>query len=284
MKFLALALALASLPAFAAQNSSINDLQYVPKAGTLYGDTTLGVLRYSSRDFNGTDEIKTSLTGQILTQRLGYGATEQLFVFGELAYVNTKSKSTGEDETESTGLADVRLNARMRLLDGTERFDLLARVSLSPGDAIEKSNGDSNAYSGGHGLTIGASYGVKTGQSQWAFSGSLTHNLKATTDDKSAGEKIKTDAHNELDLEAAYLGSVSENVFLKSSVAVNFVEEYEDSDDLVSTGTTQYKLGQELQWRMSENLLVRGGYEAILGGSGYNYVFMLYSAGVNYQF
>lgn len=172
----------------------------------------------------------------------------------------------------------------MRLLDGAERFDLLARVSLSPGDAVIDKNGDSNGYSGGHALTIGASYGVKTGQGQWALTGNLTHNLKATIDDKQGGEKLKDDAHNELDLEAAYLGNVSENLFLKSSVAVNFREEYEDNTDSVTTGATQFNLGQELQWRMNENLLVRGGYTALIPGNGYSYVFMLYSAGVSYQF
>lgn len=285
MKLLALATALAlSTSVFAASNSSINDLQYLPDAGTVFGSTNLGYITSSSRQFNGTSTDHYTYDGLLLQQSVGYGVSSNLFLSADLTYGKSKSETNGSEEGKSSGLGDVGFTGRFRAIDSDKRLDFLGKLSISPGDAEFDSDGDTNNYSGGHSVALGADYGTKKGAYQWSLSALLTRNLESKTNDKENDTKYKDDAHNALSFGANLLTQFSETCFIKNFVAVEFTEEYDDDDNNTTTGSSNYNVGTEFQHLLSKDLLLKAGVNAYMGGSGYSYTVMFYTVGANYQF
>lgn len=285
MKFLALATTLAlSTSVFAASNSSINDLQYLPDAGTVFGTTTFNYLKFSSRDFNGTATDHSTSSGSLVTQNIGYSVMNNFSVSADLVYSNSKSEVNGANESKTTGFGDVAINGKYRVIDAEKRLDIVAKLSVSPGDAEVDSDGDSNGYSGGHALGLGADYGTKKGPYQWSVTAFLNHSFEATTDDKEVDKKFKNDAHNALSLGANLLTQLSESCYIKNFAGIEFTEEYDDNNNGTTTGSTNYTLGSEFQHLVSKDLVVKAGVNTYIGGSGYNFVVLLYSLGASYQF
>jgi hypothetical protein len=285
MKFFAFATVLAlSTTAFAASNSSVNDLQYLPNAKVIFGATALNAIKFSSRDFNGTSTDHTTSNGTLVSQNIGFSLMDNFSLSADLTYQNTKSEINGSNQSKSTGLGDVVLNGRFRVLDSENRLDILGRLAVSPGKHEYDSSGDSNAYSGGHELSVGADYGVKKGTYQWSLSALLNHYFETTTKDKQNDTTYKDDAHNGLSLGANLLTQISESTFIKNFAAVEFTQEYDDDDNTTSAGSTNYNLGAEFQHLLNKDLYLKAGFNSYIGGSGYNYIVMLYNVGANYQF
>ena len=285
MKLLALGTALAlSTSAFAASNSSINDLQYVPNAGTIFGSTNFGYIKTSSRQYNGTSYDHSTYDGLMVLQSVGYGVLDNLFLSADLTYGKSKSEENGSETNKSSGLGDIGFTGRFRAIDSEKRLDFLGKLTLSPGDSEIDSDGDSNSYSGGHSAALGAEYGTKKGAYQWSLSAMLTHYLESKTDDKENNNKYKDDAHNGLNLGANLLTQFSETCFVKTFVGVEFTEEYDDDDNGSTDGSSNYNVGTEFQHLLSKDLALKAGVAAYMGGSGYSYTVMFYTVGANYQF
>lgn len=285
MKKLALATALTMVSvAQAASNSALYDLQYLPEAGTVFGSTTYSYYKYSNSYFDGTNDVTNRLRGHSISQTVGYSALNNLFLSATATYAKTKDSTTGESETEDTGFNDFVFNGRYRLIDGTQRFDLLGGFSFSPENAIVESDGDANNYSGGHSLVVGFDYGVKSESHQWSLGASFIRNFEATFEDKEYDEKIKDDAHNGLNLSASMLTNFSEKFSFKNSIMVMFTESYEDDDNGETLSSTNYLVDVKAQYLISKDLMLVAGPRAVMGGSGYNYVYMIYDLGLNYQF
>ena len=287
-KFIASALLISSTALVAAENSQINDLQYLPDAGTTFGATNLNYYKASDRDFNeSTFEVeKYESEGFNFIQTIGHSVLNNLLVSADIAYSNSQSRSTGSSSSESKGLSDIRFNGRYRLSGPENRLDILGAVTVSPGDSEVDSDGDSNSYSGGHSLAVGAEYGVKRNAFQWSFNGVLTHNLKTTEKDKSgvSTTTYKDDAHNELTLTAQLLTQITDAAYIRNFAAVNFTEEYDDNQDNTMNGQTYYQVGGEFQYLFSKDLFAKAGATAVMSGNGYNSVVMLYNTGIQYQF
>lgn len=285
-KFIALsALAVSSLT-FAANNSAINDLQYLPDAGTAFGTTDFNSIKYSNRFFDGTIIAKNEVKGFQVAQTFGYALMNNFSLAVGLSYQDTETKTTGERTTNTTGLGDIEILGRYRLIDTGNRLDLLGKISVSPGDAEVDKDGDENGYTGGHAVALGAEYGAKKASHQWSVSGLYTRNLKATTEDKSGGAKtkFKDDAHGQLTFQANLLTQLSESSYIKTFAAVDFTEEYDDNQDNTVTGSTMYTLSGEYQYVMTKDVYLHAGAASIIGGNGYNTVVMVYNLGANYQF
>jgi hypothetical protein len=285
MKLLALATALAlSTSVFAASNSSIVDLQYVPNAGTVFGSTNLGYINTSSRQFNGTSTDHYTYDGLLLQQSVGYGVLNNLFLSADLTYGKSKSESNGSEDSKSSGLGDVDLNGRFRVIDSENRLDILGELTISPGDYEVETDGDSNNYSGGHAIALGADYGVKKGAYQWSVNALLTHYFESKTNDKASDSKYTDDAHNGLNLGANLLTQLSESCFIKNSLGAQFREEHDDDDNNTTTGQSSYIVGSEFIHLLNKDISLKAGVNAFLGGSGYSYTVMFYSVGASYQF
>lgn len=285
MKLLGLATALAlSTSVFAASNSSINDLQFLPDAGTVFGTTAFNYLKFSSRDFNGTSTDHSTSSGSVVTQNIGYSVMNNFSVSADLNYSNTKSEVNGAESSKTTGFGDIAINGKYRVIDAEKRLDLVGKLTISPGDAEIDSDGDSNGYSGGHALGVGAEYGTKKGPYQWSVTAFFNHSFEAKTDDKENDTKYTDDAHNALSLGANLLTQLSESCYIKNFAGVEFTEEYDDDDNGTTMGSTNYTLGSEFQHLVSKDLVVKAGVNTYIGGSGYNFVVLLYSLGASYQF
>jgi hypothetical protein len=283
MKVLVAALAVSiSGLSYAAQNSELYDLQYLPNAGTVYGISGLSYGRYSDTDFTGGNEIKTQVRGPVLSQSVGFAVLDNFTLSGTLSYSDIENKTTGEDTTTTKGLGDLQLDGRYRLTDSTNRLDLLSRVTLSPGDSEFKSNGDSNNYTGGHSVGFGAEYGAKLASHQWSVSALYNYNLKSTTDDN--GTKFKDDAHSSLEFAANLLTKLSEKSSIRSSVGVDLTEEYDDDNNGTTFGSTIYTVGAQYQYLVSKDVLAIAGANALMGGNSFNYTIMFYNVSLAYQF
>lgn len=283
-KLIAIAVLATTTASFAASNSSINDLQYLPNAGTLFGETNVNYLSFSDTIFDGTGEARASTEGYVLAQNIGYALRDNFSLSANLSYSNSKSRFTGDSSTTSSGLGDIGVNGRYRLVDADNRLDILGTVSISPGDEEVKSDGDSNAFSGGHSLSVGAEYGAKKEHHQWAVRALLTHNLKSTEDNKDDDVKYKTDAHNSIGFAAQLLTKITDANYIRNFAGVDFTEEYEDNQDNSTSGSTVYTLGSEVQHVLSNDVFLKLGATALMPANGTSTVVMLYNFGARYQF
>jgi hypothetical protein len=285
MKKLALATALTMVSvAQAASNSALYDLQYLPEAGTVFGSTSYSYYKYSNSYYDGTNDVTSRNNGHSLSQIIGYVPVQNLFLQAAASYADIKSKTTGESETKSTGFNDFTLTGRYRVLGGAQRFDLVGSFLFSPDDAVIESDEDMNNYSGGHTLNLGVEYGVKNEANQWSLGANFVRNFEATLDDKDTNDKTTDDAHNGLNFSAAMLTNFTEKFSIKNSLMVMFTEEYEDDDNGEVSASTNYLVEVKAQYLLSKDLMVVAGPRAVLGGSGYNFTYMIYDLGLNYQF
>lgn len=282
MKFLVgLSVLAISAASFGAANSSINDLQYLPNAGTAYGITNAGYVKSSFAD--GVSTSRT--TGYQIDQTVGYAVLNNLSVQANVNYASSEEKERGVATTESKGISDPTIGARYRLIDADNRLDILAAATISLGDAEVKSNGDSDNRLGGHSFDVGAQYGAKKENYQWAVSAIFTRNLKATIDDKSAGAKIKDDAHNGLNFAAELLTKLGEKCFIKTLGGVGFTESYDNNANSTVSPSTVYRLGAEFQHLLSNNVFVKAGFEnRTFVSNSINVNVPVYYVGANYQF
>lgn len=285
-KILALSVLALSTTSFAASNSAVNDLQYLPDAGTLFGDTSYNYIKFTDSEFDGTNDISQRITGMILRQQIGYSLMNNLSLTLDLGYTDYENKTTGESTSNTRGLNDIGILGKYRLIDSENRLDLLANLTVSPGDAEFKSNGDDNAYTGGHTAAIGAEYGAKKTGHQWSVRALYTYLFETTTKDKTASptDTFKDDAHSQLFFGANLLTQLTEASYIKTFASVQFEQEFEDDDNNETMGSTGYILGGEYQHLMSKDLYLRGGFQSMIGGNGYNSIVMLYTLGAGYQF
>ena len=281
--FLALAVLATSVSAVAASRE-IQDLMYLPNAGTVYGFS----------DFNyvdikiGGDDFTNDSDGFALTQTVGYAPTDRLSVQGTLGYTksDSESKSGGTSEdSEAKGIRDPNVQVKFRAMDEDFRLDLIGGAIISLGDSEIDDDGDSNYYQGGHSLFAGAQIGKKTDYSQWAILAQLQHNMKSTTDEDSAG-KVKDDAHNQLTLEASLLTKIAESNYIRTSATALMIEEFEDDNDATYTASTSQTFGAEYRYLFSKDVMLKVG-----ASHGFVSTFKrgrfqntTYLAGLNYQF
>lgn len=270
MKSLALASVLAiSASAFAADNSSLNDLQYVPNAGTLFGSSQLSHQKYTVGEDNA------------FFQKIGYGITNNFFAEVGLEYSFT-GNGDGYD-----ALGDIVFNGRYRLMESSgNRFDLIGGVSISPEDAESKGDKGNN-FSGGHAVRVGAEYGNKTNERQWSFGAYYTHLLESTTE-YGGSDEDKDDAHGMLSFGGNLLTRLGEHCFFKTFAAVNFIQKYDVENDAFGdyevSGTTVWNYGGEYQHFLNSDLYLNIGAQALRAGESESVTVMKYTAGANYQF
>jgi hypothetical protein len=289
MKFLALATFLAvSTTALAATESSIYDVMYLPKVGTTYGISEIGLVNGSATG----DNFDLDISGYVFNQTIGHALTERLSLQVATNYTNLKndisySLATGEDdETETqSGLGDLALDARYRLMDEKYLLDIVGGADLSFSDQEEKANGDQNNASGGHVLRLGAQLGQKRERFQWAVLGQFERALRAQVD-VSGGDDYKNDAHNIWSLEGSILNQISEKAFLRSKAGFRARNKYDDSVNDTTPSDTQWQIGTEYQHLMSQDLLLRGGlsYNVSHRGDYSDFSYWALYAGANYQF
>lgn len=261
-KLAALATVVISTGIQAAPDRDIYDLMYLPKAGTIYGTTSLGFgqQKLEAKDSSADEEVE----GFEINQVLGYALTDRFSLDIALDYTDVEGDpEVGEKYDAAKGLSDPTITARFRTMDEVFRWDLVGGALINFVDR-EIDDGDRNNVQGGHSFFIGTEFGTKTDNVQWLLGGYLIHNLEAETEVKtSLGDaNIEEDSNNELLLRAALHHRLIDKNFLQWSASGRFTEEVgNDREQFVGKTAPQsnYQFGLEYQYAASEDLLVRLG-------------------------
>ncbi len=207
MRSLLLAL-FVTLPAFAwVPDASVNlkDVQYIPKAGVIFGETTLSQEKYEYIQDNRTnsDEVESKNTDRQISQRIGFGFTDALSASVTLAHqfsgVNDSETNGGNDpEVDTEGPINPVLAANLRILNqSTDSVNLDLVFAFAPDlfDAETDSNKNENtAAQGGNVLVLGARAGKKFKELQMSGEAYLNIFGESESEDKANNNKTKTDA------------------------------------------------------------------------------------------
>ncbi|MBA2405804.1 MAG: outer membrane beta-barrel protein [Bdellovibrionales bacterium] len=285
---LALAVLATSATALAADNREIQDIMYLPNTGTTYGFSTIQITNGEEK----ADAGDTETTGYNLTQSIGHSFTDRFLLQADLSYADFESDddSVGGTKTNQTGISDPTISARFRTMDESFRWDVIAGATLGFVDREQDSDGDLNNHQGGSSLFVGTQFGGKSESFQWAILGLLTHNREATVDVDGLGD-VDLDANNELLTRLDVLSRLGDKSFLRSNVAANFAEGYEDdqspSQEFAAPETT-YSIGTEFQHLISKDLMLRAGVDYSIANRSSGQVDDItawnFLGGANYQF
>lgn len=279
-KFIAFSLVAFSSVSFAAERK-IYDVMYLPKQGTIYG---FSVANYTATNQYESSE-KTDVNGYKLEQTVGYSVLSNLTLNLSMNYVNYLTDTKTGDNFEQTGLSDLDLNARFRVMEGDSDLDIIAYGQLGLGDHEVKSDGDVDNKTGGNTVGLGAQWGQRKESFQWAVLGRVDRLMEASTEDKQSDVDYDRDAHNRYLLQGDILGRMSEKLFFRGALSAQVTDGYE-IEGLDIGSMNEYKISGELQHLCSENLLARVGvsnshveFNGIDQFTVWNFL-----AGANYQF
>lgn len=202
-----------------------------------------------------------------------------------LSYLKAEVDPSYAKTTDYEGLSDLNFGARYRLLESEYVLDLLASATISWGDHEIKSNGDSDNLIGGHVVGLGAQFGKKTADFQWALAANVNRFLESTIDNKVVDEKLDGDAHFGYKLRADILNKVGEKSWFRTHLSGEFIDSYEIEKSSTAS-VTNFEIGGEYQHLCSQNLMVRFGvtHDQYITDSIRQYNALTFLAGANYQF
>lgn len=286
-KLIAVAVLSATTASFAADRA-IYDVQYLPNAGTTYGQTEWGYTNRTIEGKSGAGDIDAKGWG--INQTVGHSLSDKLSLQLDINYLNATLDPDGGSKVDQKGLSDPTLTARYRLMDDAWRLDLIGGVLVSLGDSKVKSNGDTDNRQGGHAGFIGAQIGQKTEEMQWAVGARYTRNMKRTIDDKTVGSDVDIKSNNDLLLRADILKKVADKSLVLAHVSANYVAQLEDDDSNSSyqASSADYELGAQYQHVCSKDLLAYGGLDYQMYNSNTGYIdsdkAWVVTLGARYQF
>lgn len=270
-----------------ASERKINDLMYLPQAGTTYG---ISQGSYLKQNIENDGPGETDQDGITLSQTFGHAFTDRFSLSATLDYANltTDPSGAGQSESHTRGISDPTVGARFRTMDETFRWDIIGGVGIGLGDHKIDSDGDQDFKQGGNSLYVGTQFGATNEYFQWSLLGQLTHNMEATTKDDTTNTKIKDDANNELLVRGEILNKLASDSYLHSNLGANFTEQFDDDNDGSTAASTTYNLGTEYQQILSQDLMLRAGVDYFMinrdTGNIDNNTGWLLTLGANYQF
>lgn len=297
MKTLLLAFLIA-VPTLAAAQSkrAIYDLQYLPKAGTVFGSSeasyTFGW--YTIEDEATEEDVgKTDVMAWKFNQTVGYSILDNLFISASINYSmrtdDVDFEGARDDKFKQIGESDPSVALRFRALDSDWRIDLLAGGSITTGDKKSAtSSKDGNNKLGGNSALVGIEAGKKLADTQFVLG--LKYNKFFEADEKSAGEKSKRRSYDQLRIGPAALLHLTNQDFLKGFMSLNYSAK-QKSGSVRTEPLTEFNLGGEYQHLINNNLLIRMGltYQTfennrVAGNEFHKDHFFTALAAANYQF
>jgi hypothetical protein len=159
-KFIIIAASLAALAAHAEGQASGSEQLHQAGAGANEGTATLS---YESEkiEFKGGGDFKVK--GETLGLQYEHGLNEMLSLGGKISYDSLKNSTTGSSDTDRTGLEDIDLFLKGNMAAGPGTFRFKVDLTVTPEDSKTKSNGDTNAASGGNNLAPMVAYELPMG-------------------------------------------------------------------------------------------------------------------------
>ena len=238
---------LLSLPALAIdwtprEERDIYDLMYLPKAGTIFGQTYyVSSAGTSEIKFNGAKFAETEYSALSLEQIAGYSFSDRLAAAVRVDYALKQTaevdfKVAADDiKRESKGLGDPKLEVKYRLLDQTNygiNLDITPSYSFKTGDSeLADNKHDGNNKSGRNSYGLDVTIGKKFTDAQWAVFIAYEQMEKNTAKDQTTKEKSKEDAHGETSLGAAFQRHMNEKWIFDIAAIYSLTGEHKDIDE-----------------------------------------------------
>jgi hypothetical protein len=288
-KLLAVAVLVTTTAAFAADNRAIYDIQYLPNAGTTYGQTNWNWSQNKVKADAG--DVKTN--GWMLSQVIGHSFTDRLSVQAGINYASMTADPDGSKKVDQTGISDPNITARWRVMDDAWRLDIIggADISLGKRKVDQNSQTAKNNYMGGSDLFLGAQIGQRWDKMQWSVLGQYTNYMKSTTDVTGQSSNLKTDSHGAWTLRADLLNQLSEKGFLRSHLTGMWTDQADGKiagNDFNSAASGMWELGTQYQHMCSSDLLAYAGidYRRMSQNTGNvdSNNTWIYTLGARYQF
>ncbi len=253
-------LTLISTSVLAGSTAGIYDLQYLPAAGTVYGESSYAVNDTSIR----TDGVDSKINSNTFTQTIGYSVTERILLTASANYLLDESTSVERNKTGSDdGLSDPTIGARIRLMDQADsglNFDILPSWTIETGDAEEGSGDkDGNNYSGGHTYGVNLNLGKKEKSHQWMVFLNSAMLGETESEDVTTKDKTKTDSTYNLTLGAQYLCNFNETTYLSgffSAARLGELESKVEGDKTTTDARTSLNIGAEYGFTPTPNVLI----------------------------
>lgn len=301
MRKFAMAAMLMSSSVFA--SSELQNLMYLPKTGTLWGQSTLTRFSDSYDTQTRTNKVKQSEVDEsywALRQGFYFGVLDELEVGAELGLlfggsVETKSLSTNSTtEKKYSGFEDLNFTARYRLLNQRDmgmNVDVVGSLSPSLSDDKEATTTtDGNAQRGGHRIVVGGKVGSSVDNFSWVahlnliWTGEITEqNAQTEVEQGTYDSNISFDLGIKGQLEmdpltfGAKLGFMSygsTDYTLKSSGAKTAYDSY-----------TSFVIGADASMALLDNLVGFGGLDyAFVGDRGFTAANVEYDIAERSQF
>lgn len=262
-----LAVSALSFPVLAQSTRDIYDLMYLPKAGTIFGQTQATYGMGSQKVYDESSKSTVGENTQTLTavdQLVGYGLMDNLSLSASIGYAMSKNEfesdasGVADSDNDSDGVTDPLIEARYRVMDSGLLMDVLVGGQISIGDAKSPNNNkDGNQLTGGHEAGLGLQVGQDNGGNQWAARIGWNYVFEAT--DKTAGVTTDSNAHNQYILEVLGLIGVAQNLYLVPIAQYEITESYNDDQGGKTSQLSQINLGAEARFVLNKDLMVRAG-------------------------
>lgn len=252
-KLLIASLVLTSLPALAIDwteknEREIYDLMYLPKAGTIFGQTFYSSTAYKSTAKTTVKIAELEVSTVSLTQFAGYSVMDNLAVVLEVDYLlNSTQKldytsivATPDSESESKGLGDPTLQVKYRVLDQKDskfNLDITPKYTFSTGDSeTGTEDDDGNGKQGGSNFGLDVTIGKKYAEAQWTAFIGYEQSGEANSKDATTKEKSKTSSYGTLIMGGGFQRHMTEKWIFEIEVLLASVGNYKEK-----TGTEYIK-------------------------------------------
>ena len=225
-KFYLIPVLLLSLPALAIDwtardERDIYDLMYLPKAGTIFGQTYyVSAAAKSEVKQSGVKLAEVEVAQVSIEQLAGYSFSDRLAAAVRIDYQLNQTAEvdfeglTPDREEESKGVGDPKLEVKYRLLDQTTygiNMDITPSASFKTGDAESATvNDDGNNKSGRNSFELDLTIGKKFTETQWAAFISYEHLEENTSKDATSKLKSKEKSHGSVYVGGAFQRHMSE--------------------------------------------------------------------------
>lgn len=261
MKLL-LAIALICLSSMAKAEPHISDIMYLPKAGTSFSTTTLGIISGKGKSA-GTEN---TISGHTAEQILGHAVTDYVSFNLGIGFHRFDQSLEIEGDTEETiidsrGVTDPFIGTRLRLVDSLFRVDLTGTITVSIEDREGKDIGDNrrevNSVQGNHSLDLGIEVGQRFENSQWSLFVGMTRNESGVFRDN--GQKKDFESSNDYTSRIQAQRDLDHRVTARAFVELSLFEEVKyDAGTRYLPYQSDFSYGGGFYYTSSEDILFFG--------------------------
>ncbi len=278
-----------------ASDSNVWDVQYLPKAGSLYAQSGLS---YSSGEAKKSST--TAIFGWSYSQLFGYAPTDRFLLSTRIRISELTYQYISGSRARFTGWSDPSIDTRYRLFDEKFLVDLLGGGIVATESAYTNFGGTANAHGsndldflGGPQLYLGLEMGQKFPELQYSLLAQGSRIMNSTTRYK-GNPTESNDPYNIWTFQGTILNNLSQNKWLLRTTALTklvdgYLSQAAETKQKYSTAPLiEYRLGTEIDYVLSRDVMAVAGinYRQFKFNSGTidHYYIWVSNISLKYQF